>query len=283
MPAPRLQPRYRAGGKLRAMLVLAAIGLIAAHTARAAESTVHLRGTSALVPIAQKIAEAHMAKDADATIVIRAADSEPGLKSLLDGTTDIAMVSGDIPAEMEKRAKAMGLKLEVQTVAQDAIVPVVHPTNPISSLSMDQLAAIYGGSTTDWAEVGGKEHEMAVLVLPAISGTASGWKHAVLGDRIQTAKAEPLALKALKAKVAATAEAIGYMGLSAVDGTVKAVSVDGIAANADTIRTGRYPIRRQLSLVTSSASSAAARQFVSRFLSSEAQAAMAASGLVPVQ
>jgi phosphate transport system substrate-binding protein len=283
MPEPRLQPRGRAGVKIGAMLVLAALALAPVHAACAAESTVHLRGTSALVPIAQKIAEAHMAKDAEATIVIRTADSEPGLKSLLDGTTDIAMVSGDIPAEMEKRAKALGLTLEVQAVALDAIVPVVHPTNAVSSLSMDQLAAIYSGSTTDWADLGGKEHDMAVLVLPAISGTASGWKHAVLADRIQTAKAEPLALKALKTKVAATPDAIGYMGLTAIDNTVKPVAVDGIAANTDTIRKGSYPIRRQLSLVTSSASSAAARQFVSRFLSGEAQAAIAASGLVPVQ
>lgn len=267
--------------KIGAMLV--ALALAPVHAAGAAEGAVHLRGTSALVPVAQKIAEAHMAQNAEATIVIRAADSEPGLKSLLDGTADIAMVSGDIPAEMEKRAKALGLTLEVQAVALDAIVPVVHPTNPLSSLSMDQLAAIYSGSTTDWADLGGKEHDIAVLVLPAISGTASGWKHAVLADRIQTAKAEPLALKALKAKVAATPDAIGYMGLSAVDGTVKPVAVDGIAATANTIRAGSYPVRRQLSLVTSSASSAAARQFVSRFLSSEAQPAIAASGLVPVQ
>lgn len=281
MPVPRLQPRSHAGVKIGAMLV--AMAMAPVHAAGAAEGAVHLRGTSALVPVAQKIAEAHMAKNADAVIVIRAADSEPGLKSLLDGTTDIAMVSGNIPPEMEKRAKALGLKLEVQAVALDAIVPTIHPTNPVSSLSMDQLTAIYGGSTADWADLGGKEHEIAVLVLPAISGTASGWKHAVLGDRIQTAKAEPLALKALKAKVAAAPEAIGYMGLSAVDGTVKAVAVDGIAANAGTIRTGSYPIRRQLSLVTSSASSAAARQFVAQFLSSDVQAAIAASGLVPVQ
>lgn len=284
MPALCLQLRDRAGRNFPAMLMLAMLAAASpGHTAGAAESAVHLRGTSALVPVAQKIAEAHMAQTADATIVIRAADSEPGLKSLLDGTTDIAMVSGDIPAEMEKRAKALGLKLEVQAVALDAIVPTVHPTNPVSSLSMDQLTAIYSGYITDWAEVGGKEHDMAVLVLLAISGTASGWKHAVLADRIQTAKAEPLTLKALKAKVAGTPDAIGYMGLTAIDNTVKPVSVNGIAANTDTIRKGSYPIRRQLSLVTSSASSAAARQFVSRFLSGEAQAAIAASGLVPVQ
>lgn len=285
MPASHFRLWGNIGGKV-GLFMLAAIGLYGLNSGRAAgaaETAIHLRGTSALVPVAQKVSEAYMAQSADATVIIRAADSEPGLKSLLDGTTDIAMVSGDIAPEIEKRAKAMGLTLEVHPVAMDAIVPVVHPANPVASLSMDQLAAIFGGATSDWADVGGAGDDLAVLVLPAVSGTASGWKHAVLGDRLQTAKAEALPLKVLKAKVAATPAAIGYMGLSAIDATVKPVRVDGIAANAETIRKGSYPVRRQLSLVTSSASSPAARQFVSRFLTSEAQAVVTASGLVPVQ
>lgn len=257
--------------------------VVVAFPVSAAETAVHLRGSNALVPAARKIAEAYMASHPGVAIVVRGGDSGPGLKALLDGTTDIAMISAEIPPEVAKRAKALNVTLQAEPVALDAIVPVTHPGNPVSSLSMDQLGALYTGLITNWARVGGDDMAVAVLAMPAASGTASGWKQAVTGERVQTPRAETLVAPALKAKVAATSAAIGYLGLGSVDQTVKAIAVDGIAAAPDAIQSGRYPIRRQLALVTTDTTGPAARHVVTWFLSPEAQAMVAETGLLPVR
>jgi len=248
-----------------------------------AGEAVHLSGSSSLVRIAQKIAESQMEQHVDAIVVVRGSDSLPGLKALLDGTTDIAMISSDIPPEIEKRAKAANLTLDVQPVALDGIVPVVHPSNSVSSLTMRQLGAIYQGAVGSWSELGGHDAALTVLVMPANSGTALGWKQAVIGDAIPSAKAETLAQKDIKAKVATDPLALGYLSQGALDSSVKALAIDGVAANSETLRDGRYPIRRQLSLVTTSASTPQARRVVALFLSAEGQAVVAASGLLPVK
>ncbi|MBF0375007.1 MAG: substrate-binding domain-containing protein [Alphaproteobacteria bacterium] len=252
---------------------LLAAGLFAAPPAWAADGAIHLRGSRALVPAAQRIAEAYMASHPGVTIVVRDGDSGPGLKGLLDGTVDIAMISAEIPAETAKRAQTLKISPHVEPVALDAVVPVVHPTNPVASLSMEQLGAIYGGARGEWL----------VLALPTNSGTAAAWRDAVLGDRIQTPKAEILAAKAMAAKVAAEPSAIGYLALGAVDSTVKALAIDGIAATPETIRAGGYPLRRQLALVTTESAGPAVRQFVAHFLSAEARAALGQTGLLPIK
>lgn len=251
----------------------AGLWALAAFPVWAADQAIHLRGSRALVPAAQRIAEAYMASHPEVTVVVRDGDSGPGLKSLLDGTVDVAMISAEIPAETAKRAKTLNLALHAEPVALDAVVPVVHPGNPVASLTMEQLGAIYGGAPGDWL----------VLALPANSGTASAWRDAVLGDRIQTPKAETLAAKALAARVAAEPSAIGYLGLGAVDGQVKPIAVDGIGATPEAIREGRYPLRRRLALVTTGDAGPAVRRFVAHFLSAEAQTVLSQSGLLPIR
>lgn len=250
--------------------------------ALAEPSTVHLHGSASLMPAAQKVAEAYMARYPDRAIVLRSGDSGPGLKSLLDGTSDIAMVSAGLSDDVLKRAKAAGLAVQVRPVAVDAIVPVVNPANPLTGLSLEQLEQIYRGTATDWDQVGGRDGEIALLGLPDSSGTAISWKQHVLGGEMQTPRVQIVTSGKMKPGVAADPLAIGYISLEAVDGSVRPLTVNGAVASAATLRDGRYPLRREMALVLTDRSPAAAVAFADFFASAEGQKLVAESGLLSV-
>lgn len=233
------------------------------------------------MPAAQKVAEAYMARHPGQTIVLRPGDSGPGLKSLLDGTTDIAMVSAVISDDVLKRAKVAGLALQSRPVAMDAIVPVVNPANPVSGLSLEQLGMVYRGAVTDWEQVGAHGGEMALFGLPESSGTAVSWKHTVLGAEMQTPRVQTVTGSKIKQAVAAEPGAIGYVSLEAIDGSVRPLPVDGVKASVETLRDGRYPLRREMALVLTDQSSAAAVAFADFFASADGQKLVAESGLLP--
>ncbi|WP_207458105.1 phosphate ABC transporter substrate-binding protein [Azospirillum sp. SYSU D00513] len=244
-------------------------------------ATVHVRGSNSLLPVARTVAEAYMAEHPGEAVVVSGGDSGPGLKALLDGTADIAMISSAVPEEVRKRAAALKATLVVEPVAVDGIVPVVHPGNPAPSLSLKQIGAIYAGAVTNWRTVGGPDAPITLLSLPSSSGTADAWRHGVLGEAVQTPKAQSVSAAQMKAVLAADPHAIGYLGMGTADGALKALPVDGVAASRETVRDGRFPIRREMALVTRGDSGEAARRFVAYFRSPAARALVEAAGLQP--
>lgn len=275
----RMDGMTRACAGLAALLLAAAVGA----SAQAAETaSIHLRGSTSLLTAAQKVAEAYMARNPDTAVVVRGGDSGPGLKALLDGTADVAMVSAAIPPDVIKRAKALSLALSVRMVALDAVVPVVNPANPLASLSLDQLRALYRGAIDDWSTLAGGTGGVTLLALPPVSGTAVAWKAAVLGDGVQTPRAQAVNAAQMKKTLAADPGAIGYLGLAAVDASIKPVAIDGVPGTRQTVQDGSYPLRRELSLVTTDKSGKAVADFVAFFTSPEAQTLVAGSGLLPL-
>ena len=129
------------------------------------------------------------------------------------------------------------------------IVPVVHPSNPVDNLSLDQLAAIYQGTVDSWNAVGGRPGKIDVVARAPSSGTRQVWNRVVLkstpckeGWAVQDSNSGVLAY------VAENPGAIGYISMAILNHEVKALSVDGVAPTVDNAKTGRYPISRELVL-----------------------------------
>lgn len=267
---------------IRSWCVLALVSFaLVGGAARADDASVHIMGSNSLLPAAQRVAEAYMTRHPDVIVVVRGGDSGPGLKALLDGTTDVAMISSAIPAATTKRAKALSVTLSARTVALDALVPIVHRDNEVSDLTVEQLGRLFGGAVSDWSALGVPAAAVTLVSPPAGSGTAAAWRAAVLDGGVQTPKARQVASARMKAAVAADPSAIGYLGLGAVDGSVKAVAVDGVTAGRGTLLDGTYPLRREMALVTRDDASPAVMGFVAFFASAEARAAVEEAGLLP--
>jgi phosphate transport system substrate-binding protein len=235
-----------------------------------AASTVVAKGSTTVLPIVQATAEAYMKSHPDVNISISGAGSGDGIKALIDKSTDIANSSRDLKPEEIAQAEKNGVKPLVQTVAIDAIVPIVNPKNKITNLTVEQLAQIYKGEITNWKEVGGDDLQIVTISRDSSSGTFESWGHLVLKGAKVTPKAQMQASNgAIVQAVSKNKYAIGYIGLGYVNKSVKPIMVNGVTANAKTAISNEYPVSRALYM-----------KFV---LSKEGQKIVEKTGFVPLK
>jgi len=255
----------RAGSCLAAVLALA---LLANSPAIAAENlqSVHIAGSNTLRLFVQLAAELYMKEHNGSIVTVAGGGSSRGIKSLLDATAEIAMISSHIPEELQRRAKSEAISLKIIPICHDAVVPVVNPRNPVSGISLEQLKKIYSGRIVNWKELGGEDAAIIVTTHDGFSGTYELWKEKVLGsDAAITPQAKTLEMQPMLRAVAADKNAIGYVAWTLLDGSVKALTVDGVKLNQQNILDGSYPLSRILSLVIRENAPAATLDFV-RFM-----------------
>jgi phosphate transport system substrate-binding protein len=213
---------------------------------------VEIKGSTTVLPIAQKVAEAYMNEHPDVKITISGGGSGNGIKALIDGTTDIADSSRFIKDKEVKLAVDNGRYPVPFAVAYDCIVPVVHPSNSIENLSLDQLKDIYMGKIKNWKDIGGPDRPVVVISRDTSSGTYEVWESKVLKEeRVYPGALLQASNGAVVQAVSNNKNAIGYIGLGYVDESVKAITVNGVLGSEETTLNGMFPISRPLYMFTS--------------------------------
>jgi phosphate transport system substrate-binding protein len=210
-----------------------------------------IKGSTTVLPIAQKVAEAYMKEHPDVKITISGGGSGNGIKALIDGSTDIADSSRFIKEKEVKLAVERGAYPVPFAVAYDCIVPVVHPSNPVTDISMEQLKDIYMGKVKNWKELGGPDKKIVVISRDTSSGTYEVWHKKVLKkQRVFPGALLQASNGAIVQAVAKNKNAIGYIGLGYVERTVKALTVNRIGGSEETTLNGTYPVSRALYMFT---------------------------------
>ena len=174
--------------------------------------------------------------------------------------------------------------VEAITVCLDGIAVVVNNANGVEDLSLEQLAGIFSGEITNWSEVGGSDGEIVVIGREAGSGTRDGFEEIVgVKDNCKYAQ-ELTATGAVTAAVAANENAIGYASLSAVNDSVKALTVEGVACTEETVKDGSYKVQRPFNFVVKKDAelSEAAQAFVEYVTSGDANQWILEAGCVPI-
>lgn len=145
-----------------------------------------------------------------------------GMKELAEGKCEIAMVSASLEASLAA-AKTAGLEkapsdLQTHLIATSEVVFVVHPSNPVKSLSWDQLKDIHTGKVTNWKQVGGKDQPIAVYTDAAASATRGLVKQVVMGNAEYAPSAKAVAfVKEVNDRVAQDEAGVGALGLEFAD------------------------------------------------------------------
>ena len=149
-------------------------------------------------------------------------------------------------------------------VALDGIAIVVHPSNPVRSLTIAQIADIYKGKITNWSQVGGPNAPIIVIQRESNSGTQETFKDMVVGKETPvTRNAETQASNgAVKSRISTTRGAVGFLGLGFADSSVKKVAVNGVMPSPLTVKNGSYPLSRPLFFVTNGQPAGSVKQFV---------------------
>jgi phosphate transport system substrate-binding protein len=232
--------------------------------AAATPAAVHLRGSTTLLPLMQHMGEAYMTEHPDVSVVISAGGTARGYKAILDGTADIAMASGVEPDEIADEDDRRGIKLRRTTLGYGAIVTVVHPSNPVSNLSMKQLRHIFTGRISNWKDVGGKDAPIKVLIGPPSGGITDTWKRLILGDEDTYTPAGAVMSNAERMEqLAKEPWAITFLTLTTEQNPrLKILKVDGVSPHESTVRSGQYPLRAPLMLVTTPTPTSAASAFI---------------------
>lgn len=210
-----------------------------------------VKGSTTVLPIAQKIAEAYMKEFPEMNISISGGGSGNGIKALIDGTTDIADSSRFIKDKEVQLAISRGIYPVPFRIAYDCIIPVVHPSNTIEAITTTQLKSIYKGQISNWRELGGPDIKIVVVSRDTSSGTYEVWEEKIMEkERVYPGALLQASNGAVAQTVAKNKNAIGYIGIGYVNKDLKPLPVDGIMGSQETTLDGTYPISRPLFMFT---------------------------------
>ena len=238
--------------------------------------TVSTDGSTSMEKVINSLGESFMAMNKDVKFTYNPTGSGSGIQAVSEGRCDIGLSS----RALKDDEKASGL---VETVvALDGIAIVVNPENPVSDLDIDTIAKIYTGEITNWKDVGGNDAEIVLIGREAGSGTRDGFESITNTKDACQYRQELTSTGDVINTVSQNPDAIGYAALSAVGESVKALTVDGIAATEDSVRDGSYVVQRPFVLVTKEGTklSPAAQAFFDYALSADAASIIAAAGAV---
>ena len=250
-----------------------------------AQEKIVIDGSTTVGPIAKAFAEYYMGMNKDVNITVSESGSGNGAKSLINSVCDIADMSRFMKDDEFKAAVEKGVFPTFHVVALDGLPILVHPSNPVSSLTIEQVRDIYMGKITNWKEVGGPDKKIVMISRDTNSGTYETFEGKVMNKEKIAESAEYVGSNgAVRARVQSTPAAIGYAGLGFVDKTVKALSINGVYPSKKTVISGKYPIARPLYMVTNSYPKMGSHvyQFVTIYLSPKGQEMVERIGFVPV-
>lgn len=250
---------------------------------------VQVTGSDTIVNLSQHISEVYMGSHKDARIAVTGGGSGVGIAAAINGTTDIAMASRDAKASELKSAKDAGRELEEVVIGWDGIGVVTHKNNPVNALSMEAVGKIFSGEITNWKEVGGNDAPIVILSRDSSSGTHVYFKEAVVRggkDNDKEYANHTLYLpsnSAIMQETANNVNAIGYVGMGYLDGSVNAMEIDGVEPTVENVSNKAYPVARELFWYVPAERSQVITNIINFALSPEGQAIVSEEGFVPAK
>ena len=259
-----------------------------------------VEGSDTMVNLAQGWAENYHATHPEAIVQISGGGTGVGIASLIDGNCEIASASRKMKDKEVERVRTKRHEEPMEyIVGYDALAVYVHKDNPLDSISIEELAEVYGegGRITRWSQLGIDPkllHNDTIIRVSRqnSSGTYVYFREAVmgktrdykLGSIDQNGSVDVVAL------VANTPSAIGYSGMGYSVPGVKMLKISkhkagvGIAPTVENAkkREGGYPITRPLLLYTAGPPKEKAKQLLDWILDKPGQKVVVELGYVPV-
>jgi phosphate transport system substrate-binding protein len=249
-----------------------------------ASNSITITGSTTVLPIAQRAAEAFMDINEDISVSVRGGGSGVGIAALIDGRADIADASRPIKTKEIKLAREKGIDPYANVVARDGIAVVVHPDNPVDSISIEDLKKIYTGEIENWKYLDGPNKAIVVISRDYSSGTFEVFKELVLGgDKVIDGALMLASNKAVSTTISTTPNSIGYIGLGYLSKDVKALKVDGVEATEETVKEGKYKLARPLFMYTNGEPTGIIKTFIDFVFSPQGQLIAREVGYVPVK
>jgi phosphate transport system substrate-binding protein len=223
-----------------------------------------------------------------ASIEVRAGGSRDAVSALYAGRCGAGVITRELDPEERGAAVRGGLELEGYRFARDALVAVVHPSNPVQNISLPQLRAIYAGQVREWSELAGARQGIRPVVQRMESDVTAFFLEEVMGgERIGARVLTEESDSGVVARVAGDPQAVGYVTLAWADRGARALRVsplNGLAytrPDAETVYGGKYPLNRLFNYYVRAGGPLIANGFITFITSTSGQRIVHESGYVP--
>ncbi len=248
-------------------------------SATGAGSDLSVAGSTSVQPFAELLAEEYARRHPDAPVVnIQGGGSTAGIEAALSGAADIGMSS----RALKESELAQGLVC--RPIAYDAIAVVVHPSNPISELTSEQVRQVFSGEVDNWRALGGPDSAITLVVREEGSGTRGAFDELMMsGARVSVRALRQDSNGAVRVIVNSDPNAVGYISLGIVEDWVKPLTLNGIAPTVEASIAGDYFLVRPFLFTWLGRLSEPAQRFLDYCLTPEAQAILSLEGLIPVE
>jgi phosphate transport system substrate-binding protein len=228
------------------------IALVASPALAQKKQTIVVTGASTIAPLMQEIAHRYEQLNPAVLIDVQTGGTSRGISDVRRKIADVGMASRALfPDEKDVAPYLLG---------RDGIAMIVHKTNPVATLSEDQVRQIYRGEATNWKAFGG--NDAAITIVNKAEGrstldvflaytklTVKEIKaHVVIGDNEQAIKV-----------VTGNPRAIGYVSVGTAEyhihnqAPLKMIGLGRVAPSTENVANGTYAAARELNLVTNGA------------------------------
>jgi phosphate transport system substrate-binding protein len=262
----------RARKALTFLLVLAAC--LVGGCRRAERHSLTLAGSTSVQPLAEKWVEAYRARHPGSSISVQGGGSTAGVRAALSGAAQVGLSSRALTRDEQVRLRPI-------TVARDGIALIVHPSNPIRSLSLSELRGLYAGTLVRWPH-GRSDLPVTVITREEGSGTRAAFEHLVMAGQPIVARALVSdSTGAVNQMVGSDPAAIGYVSIGLVEPGLRTLQLDGVEPTEANIDSGRYPLVRPFLFVVVGDPEPRARAFIDWVIGPEGAALTRREGMLP--
>ena len=213
--------------------------------------------------------------------------SRDAVRALFGAQCDVAVIARELDP-VERGAAVRGrLELEGYRFAKDAVVVVVHPSNPVENLAFDDLRGIYEGRIKEWAKLGGPAAGIEPVIPPAESDVTEFFVERVMGGQpIRAPVLREESDSAVVASVARRPHAIGFVSLAAESGAkrLRLSALAGLpywAPDLEAVHRGDYPLTRYFNFYVRASAPPLAGGLITFVTSIDGQRVVREAGLVP--
>lgn len=267
------------------------MGVLCAFPAWAGKVTIKTGGSTTVLPVVAKASERFMAIHPDVNITVNPGGSGVGVKSVGNGLVDIGMVSRSIDDDEIKNFP--NVDFNVYVIGRDAVACVISSEiydAGVKTLSKEQIRKIYFGEIDNWKEVGGPDKKIFCIDKERHRGTRHVFMAYVFGNKKAKAPGADLVSGSNneeQTKIALSDTGIGMLSYAWINDDVKGVGIEVegriIEPTIENIKSGTYPISRDLNLITSGEPVGIIKDFIDYIFSAEGQKIVKESGYVAIK
>lgn len=241
------------------------------------KKSVSVDGSTSVEKVIGILGESFTNEHPDISFTYNPTGSSSGINAVLEDRCDIGLSSR--PLKDEELSKGLTSTI----LAYDGIAIIINNSNPVSDLSLEDVASIYKGNIKNWSEIGGSDAEIVLIGREAGSGTREAFETISITKDLCQYRQELTSTGDIITAVSQNPNAIGYASISSVKDNVKKISINGILPTEETIKDTSYAFQRPFLLVTKKdkALSDTAQSFFDYIISDKVNELIKKTGAIP--